>query len=179
VSAALKDEIARALAPLVGLPVWGPDRDSNMLALQLGERRASPIRDDPAREVGAYALHVFCAWRLVRGAVILAGSGDLFTPADPDEELESFDYDATGATWWDEQVAAHLGGGAERRVTMAEGDALGGARLTFDDGAVLELFPNSSRNEHFETEFWRVIDRGASAAPFAVGTFGVDRTLDA
>lgn len=178
-----RDAVARALAPLVGLAVWGPARESNMLALQLGERRPAPTRADPRRELGAYALHVFCAWRLLRGDRIVAGSGDLFTPADPDDDLETFDFDVPGSTWWDVRLADHFATAlpadgaaappAPPTVTAVAADTLGGARLTLSDGAVLEILPNSSPAEHFETEFWRL--RGGDGADVVVGTFGVDR----
>jgi hypothetical protein len=180
VTTAMKDEIERALAPLVGLPLWGAGRESNMLSLQLGERRPSPTRADPGREVGGYTLHVYCAWRLARGAALLAGSGDLFTPADPDEELETFDHDAPGATWWDARVAAYLGaatgdGRPAPTVTAVGADALGGVRVALSDGAALEVFPNSSAAERFETEFWRLRRPGSDEDDVVVGTFGLER----
>ena len=149
----------RALAPLVGLALAGPPgRDSNMLALRFGQ---AP---------NAHALDVYCAWRLVRGAEILAGSADLFTPADPDEDLDAFDYEAPGATWWDARVAAWAEGSPSARVTEAAADALGGLRLAFDDGAVLEVFPNSASAEHVETDFWHLAGPGGALAGY--GTAG-------
>jgi hypothetical protein len=177
---AMKEDVERALAALVGLPLWGADRESNMLALQFGERRSSPTRADPGREVGGVTLRVFCAWRLSRGATILAGSGDLYTPADPDEELETFDYDAPGATWWDVRVAAYLdaasgNGKPAPAVTEVGGDALGGARIALADGATLEIFPNSAPADRFETEFWRLVQPGTTEPDVVVGTFGVEQ----
>jgi len=176
----LRNEVEEALGALVGLPLWGADRESNMLALYFGERRSSPTRADPAREVGGFTLRVFCAWRLARGGAILAGSGDLFTPADPDEDLETFDYDAPGATWWDVRVAAYLGAAAGNgtpapAVTGVSGDPLGGARLTLGDGAALEIFPNSAPADRFETEFWRLVQPGSTEPEVVVGTFGVEQ----
>jgi hypothetical protein len=151
-------QLERVLAPLVGLRVWGPGRDSNMLSLRFG--------DPPA---GGHALRVYCAWRLSRGDVVLAGSADLFTPADPDEDLETFDYEEPGATWWDVRMAAALGAGPGEgpAVTAVAADALGGLRLALDDGAVFEVFPNSAPAEHFETEFWRLV-RAEPAEPHVV-----------
>ena len=176
----MKADVERTLAPLVGLPLWDAGRESNMLALQFGERRSSPTRVDPGREVGGYALRVYCAWRLARGSTILAGSGDLFTPADPDEELDTFDYDAPGATWWDVRVAAYMAAASSDGkpapvVTAVAADALGGARITLGDGATLEIFPNSAPAERFETEFWRLVQPGSAEADVVVGTFGVER----
>ena len=176
----MKDDIERALAPLTGLPLWGASRESNMLALQFGERRSSPTRADPGREVGGYTLRVYCAWRLTRGATILAGSGDLYTPADPDDDLETFDYDAPGATWWDVRLAAYLDaatgdGKPAPAVTAVSADALGGVRVSLADGVAIEVFPNSSAAERFETEFWRLVRPGTADPHVVVGTFGVEQ----
>jgi hypothetical protein len=163
----MQADLQRALAPLVGLPLTATSRASNMLSLQLGDADAA---------AGGYALHVFCAWRLVRDARVVAGSGDLFTPADPDEDLDTFDYDAPGATWWDVRLAGYLADAGEPpRVRRAAADALGGARLELSDGATFEIFPNSAAAEHFETEFWRLLRPGTAEAHVVVGTFGIDR----
>lgn len=173
----MQPAIERALAPLLGLRLWGPERESNRLSLQLGEPRTAPTRQAPTHPAGEYALHVFCAWRLSRGGELLAGSADLFTPADPDEDLETFDYEAPGATWWDVRLAAYFDAAPADgpRVAAATADALGGARLTLSDGAVLELFANSAPAEHFETEFWRLVRPGNPEPGFVVGTAGTER----
>jgi hypothetical protein len=162
----MEHEIGRALAPLVGLPLWGPERRSNMLSLRIGGANGDPR--------AAHALHVFCAWRLVRGSELIAGSGDLFTPADPDEEPETFDYDEPDATWWDERLRGYFAGGAPV-VTAAAADVLGGVRLDLADGARLEVIPNSSPAPHVETEFWRLVPPAPGASHFVVGTGGIER----
>jgi hypothetical protein len=172
----MKAEIERAVAPLVGLPRWGPARESNMLALQFGERQPAPTRADPGREVGAYTLQVYCAWRLTRADALVAGSADLFTPADPDEDLETFDYEAPGATWWDVRWKGYVDGAASAPTVMAiAADAFGGLRMTLSDGAALEVFPNSAPAEHFETEFWNLVRGGRAEPEVRVGTAGVER----
>lgn len=152
----------QALAPLVGLTLEPPRRASNMLALRFDAG------------AGGYALDVYCAWRLARGAEVLAGSADLFTPADPDEDLETFDYEAPGSTWWDARVAAWAAASPGARVTAAASDPLGGLRLAFDDGAVLEAFANSAPAEHVETEFWRLTAPGGAEASSGTGGFQAD-----
>jgi hypothetical protein len=161
-------DLERALAPLVGLPLWGPARESNLLLVRLGGR-------EPASGGDGYTLSVYCAWRLVRGATLVAGSADLFTPADPDEDLETFDYEAPGATWWDVRWQGYVDGlAAPPTVMAATADAFGGLRLSLSDGAVLEVFPNSAPAEHFETEFWRLAREGAEEPVVTVGTGGVE-----
>ena len=163
------DDLDRALAPLVGLALTGTARESNMLSLRFGRGDGDALAPD-------YTLDVFCAWRLARDGRILVGSGDLFTPADPAEELETFDYDAPGGSWWDARVAAYFAESpAPPVVQHVTADPLGGVRLALSDGASLDVFPNSSAAEHLETEFWRITRPGTGDAQLVVGTFGLDR----
>ncbi len=170
----MRTDIERALAPLAGLPLWGPSREGNRLVLQFGGDGA------PARGAADYALHVFCAWRLTRGDAILAGSADLFTPSDPDEELDTFDFELPGATWWDASWQAYLdAAGPAPTVAGVAADAFGGVRLALSDGAALEVFPNSAPAAHVESEFWRLARPGRPEPHFVVGTTGVEHVADA
>ena len=162
-------EIEQALQALIAAPLRGASRVVDTLRLEFA---------DPGLDAASgLALHVACAWRLTDGERVLVGSGDLFTPADPDEEPETFDWEPAGASWLD----VRLGELAEKRnaaahpptVSQLSVDLFGGARLTLTDGLVLELFPNSTPTGHVSTEFWRLTRAGAD--DFVVGTFGVER----
>ena len=158
------------LAPLVGLRVWGPARESDLLTLELGERR-----EIDGRSVGAYTLRIACAWRIAGPTSILAGSGDLFTPSDADADLESFDWDREGASWWDVRMA-ELARQLEAIVQVSTflADSYGGVRLVCTGGLEVEIFPNSSPAPHVETEFWRVVRGGQVDDCVLVGTTGVE-----
>lgn len=166
----LKEIVERVLAPLVGLRLWGLSRESDLLSLQFGERRQVG-----GRSVGAYTLHVACAWRIANSTTILAGSGDLFTPADPDAELDSFDWDAQGASWWDVRMS-EVSGLLEAPVVVSTymADSYGGVRLVCTGGIEVELFPNSSPAPHVETEFWRLVLGGQADDYVLVGTTGIE-----
>jgi len=166
----LKDIVERILAPLVGLRLWGLTRESDLLSLNFGERR-----EVDGRSVGAYALHVACAWRIAGPTSILVGSGDLFTPADPEGELESFDWDVEGASWWDvrmREVSQLLDGNIVVSTYVA--DSYGGVRLVCTGGIEVEFFPNSSPAPHVETEFWRLVREGHADDYVLVGTTGIE-----
>jgi len=91
--------------------------------------------------------------------------------ADPDDELDTFDYEAPGATWWDARWRAYVDGlAAPPTVVSVAADALGGLRVALSDGAALEVFPNSAPAEHVESEFWRL--EAAGGAAFSAGTEG-------
>ena len=166
----MKDIIERVLAPLVGLRIWGLSREADLLVVQFGERRQMD-----ERTVGAFTLQIACAWRIAGPTSILAASGDLFTPSDPDAELESFDWDVDGASWWDlrmqelMRVLEH-----ETTVTTFMGDSYGGVRLVCTGGLELEVFPNSSPAPHVETEFWRLVRGGQTDDYLMVGTSGIE-----
>lgn len=154
----------------MGLPVWGPRRDADLLTLQFGEPRRVA-----ESEVGAFTLQIACAWRIAGPTAILVASGDLFTPADDAAELETFDWDIPGASWWDHrmtEVASMLATNVV--VTTFLADSYGGVRLVCSGGIEIELFPNSSAAPHVETEFWRLFRSGDSDPYVAVGTTGVE-----
>jgi hypothetical protein len=145
-----------------------------MLTLQFGTTSAGAANGDPAR--GEYALHVSCAWRIATGTEVLVASGDLFTPADPDAELETFDWDVKGATWWDARMRELAESHAASSLTVATfvADALGGFRLVLAGGVELEVFPDSTPAPHVETEYWRLSRPGLPDPDVAVGTTGIE-----
>ena len=138
--------------------------------MQFGEQR-----EVDGRSVGAYTLHVACAWRIANPTTILAGSGDLFTPAEPDAELESFDWDVEGASWWDVRLREIMQL-LETPVFVSTflADSYGGLRLVCTGGIEMEVFPNSSPAPHVESEFWRLVRGGQIDDYVVVGTTGIE-----
>jgi hypothetical protein len=131
---------------------------------------------DGSDDGGGYELQVACSWRMAGPTSIIVGSGDLFTPSDADAELETFDWDVSGASWWDKRME-------ELRPTLTDttvavmtfvADSLGGFRLVCTGGIELEVFPNSSPAPHVETEFWRLIQPGRTEPDIVVGTSGIE-----
>jgi hypothetical protein len=177
----MQDMIEQALGPLVGRPLWDAGRAGAMLWLQLGDRRVRPADQRGAREVGEFALHVSCAWRLIGPEGIHAASGDMFTPADPDADPGSFSWDEPGANWCDVQLRAFIATAASAPVTVqsVSADDLGSLRLFLSGGYVLDVFPDSSHSPHVETEFWRLLQPTTSARHFVVGSAGIDQVTEA
>lgn len=172
----LNADVDAALAALAGLPLARVSRAGDTLWLQLGALR--PVAtDDGEREVGTHALLVACPWRWVAPDRVIVGSGDLMTPADPEAELEDFDWDEPGASWLDVRLAelSERLADAPLSVTRATRDAWLGLRVELSDGSALELFPNSTPTGHVSTEFWRLLRPGSDAAHLVAGTFGLDR----
>lgn len=149
---------------------WGLSREGDLLIAQFGGSK-----DAEQGSVGDYTLRIACAWRIAGPTSILLASGDLFTPADPDAELETFDWDVPGASWWDvrmDEVARLL----EQNVVITTflADSYGGVRLVATSGIELEIFPNSAAAPHVETEFWRLVRFGQQEDYVLVGTSGIE-----
>ena len=172
----LKDAIEHALAPLLGLPLLNAGRAGAMLWLQLGEQRT--IDDDRLgpRDVGDFALHVSCPWRILGPEGIHAASGDLFTPADPDADPTTFEWDQPGANWCDIRLRAFIDATADapRAVSGVSADEIGSLRVFLGDDFVLDVFPDSSHADHIESEYWRLLQPGTAAAHVVVGSEGIE-----
>lgn len=148
--------------------MWEPARAADMLTLQLGEPRVDTSPMGRRREVGEYALHVQCPWRLTEDTRLIAGSGDLFTPATPEADRTTFKWDVVGATWWDHQLREFFSNPAPIRVEHIAADPFGGFRLIFSAGVSFEVFPNTSAAPHDDSEYWRLLQPGESTEHFVV-----------
>jgi hypothetical protein len=170
-------EIAVALAPLLGLPLWAAGRSGELVWFQIGERRTVASEDGGRREVGTYSLHLACPWRLVDPDRVLVGAGDLLTPADPEAEIETFDWDVPGANWLDLRLEELWSGFGAILPTIqgVEPDPYGGFALHLTGAMRLEAFPNSTPTGHVATEFWRLVQPATDVPQLVVGTFGVER----
>lgn len=177
----MRDDVERALAPLIGLRLWGAGRAADLLWLQFGARQSLASADGSEHEVGQFTLHIACPWRVIDEERILVGSGDLLTPVDPDEDPETFDWEQPGASWLDVRLSELLPPDTAEPwvVESVAGDGLGGFRLGLGTGAVLEVFTNATPTGHVTTEFWRLLRPGTGEPQFVVGTFGTDREHEA
>jgi hypothetical protein len=66
----MKDAVSDVLARLMGLPLWGVGR-AGIVWFQFGNRRTVPTMKGGTKEVGEFALHLGCPWRLVGRATEL------------------------------------------------------------------------------------------------------------
>src|SRR5260370_30724506 len=92
----VKTQIENAIAVLVGKPLWKCTRAADLASFQFRARSKVSGFRNVTKEVGEYALHVQCAWRIAREDRVIVGSRDLYYPADFLEEEEvppEFDWD--------------------------------------------------------------------------------------
>lgn len=91
----MKARIEKATAPLIGKALWRCTRAADLAAFQFGQRRSVTDNYSGTVQVGEYALHVECAWRISREDRVVVGSRDLYYPADPriEDPLPDHDWD--------------------------------------------------------------------------------------
>ena len=78
----MQAEIEKATAILVGVPLFQCTRAVDLAAFSFGKRRTVRDKHQTTREIGEYALHVQCAWRITPAHNVVVGKGDLYYPAD-------------------------------------------------------------------------------------------------
>jgi hypothetical protein len=152
----MKSEIEAQLEILVGQPLVGSHGAGDMESFHFGEA-VVPWRDRSGAErlESRYSLHVQCSWRIVHQSTLLVGYSDYFearTDLAPPAEPE-----ASGNTLRDQLLEAFYRERSDRGrvVTGQSASEVGDLRLTFDDGHVLEIFPDASLAGE---EHWRLID---------------------
>jgi hypothetical protein len=159
---AMKEQIERTLHPLIGVSFWGAGRAADMETFQVGPRHPVTDRHGRTRDVGTYALHVQCAWRIVgpRGIVvasrgIVVASRDRYYPSEAsglDVSDPDFEWDRAGANLCDERRARFF---AEHYavpllVKEVRADDVESVGLILG-GYELEVFPDDSQ----DGEHWR------------------------
>jgi hypothetical protein len=125
-------------------------------------------------QVGEYALHAQCAWRIVRGASVIVGSGDLYYPASHVESEsipEDFDWDRD-RNRRDELLGALFDDG-KREFTVRAVDlgTAGTCRIDFYEDMSLELFPEDS----LTGEHWRLFGTEEGGAQIVSAGSGTDQ----
>jgi hypothetical protein len=146
------DEIEQALSVLVGLPLWALGRAVDLVWFEFGGRRTVKTWKGTKKEVGDYALHVQCAWRIKLNDRIVIGRGDIFCEPEESDEPVPADFDWQKSNRFD-RIAAELLQNESRQLMVRRVDAgdAGGVTVLLDDGYKLEIFPQDSGIG----EYWR------------------------
>jgi len=154
----LKDRIVARFSCLCGKALWDSTRSVNLQSFQFGERQRITTRLGDEKELGEYAFHVMCAWRISIGSGILVASGDRNEPRAKCLELrEEFDWTQPHGTLCDEKMEMFINNVCPLRVQAVSGDDMGGLRLSLEGGVLLEVFPDNSRDD----EHWRLFRPGS------------------
>jgi hypothetical protein len=170
----MKKVIEDALQCLIGLPMWGGGRTGDLEWFQFGEKRTIVTKHNALREVGSYALHIQCAWRLVGHEVILVASQDRFFPSGPNPYAvtDTFDWDQPGANRCDQRISDLVAPFKTDLVvsSVTHVDSVGSFTLTFAGSITLQVFPDHS----LEDEYWRLFSPGTDREHFVVTGAGIE-----
>jgi hypothetical protein len=148
----LVKQIDRCLGVLQGLPLWASNRACDLQSFQFGAQCVLPDRRGGTREVGEFALHIQCAWRISSSNGIIVGSNDRYYPRTDAETVESFEWDILGNNLCDERVDAFIIDHCPLIVKSICSNNFGGFTLSFEEKFYLEVFPDDSRQD----EYWRL-----------------------
>lgn len=149
-----KEDIQKALSVLIGESLWASGRAADLQWFQFGKRRKVKTVRGGEKQVGEYALHIQCPWRITHGDHIVVGSGDLYYPAlEIDGPQENFVWDVQGANRRDKRIT-ELFQGENRQflVKDIQADQAGRFVVVLDDDHALEVFPDDSLID----EHWRI-----------------------
>jgi hypothetical protein len=155
----MTNEIEQALGVLVGLPLWAIGRAVDLAWFEFGSRRTVKGWKGVEKEVGDYALHVMCAWRITLSDKVVTGRSDIFcTPEETDEPLPP-DFDWQKANRFDRIVKEFLQGESRQLAVrnVSAGNA-GSLTIVLQDGYKLEIFPQDSESG----EHWRFFKPGVT-----------------
>jgi len=101
----------RSLEKLIGERWHALGRAADLVWLEFGPRRDVVDHRGETREVGEYALHVQCSWRVLDEDQLVTGSADIYRPRPGWTGEGDFDWDVQGANRFDGRagkLTAHL-----------------------------------------------------------------------
>jgi hypothetical protein len=168
----MNEQVQKALRVLIGKPLWSSGRAADLEWFQFGQRKTVKGARGDTKEVGEYALHVQCAWRIRHSDRVVVASRDLYHPAsETDGPVHDFNWDVQGANRRDKLMAELFQNGTPEFVVqqVSVGNA-GAFTVVFDDDYALDVFPDdSSQDEH-----WRLFKPYTEESPFVLSGSGVE-----
>jgi hypothetical protein len=171
-NSAMREQVQRALDVLIGEPLWSSGRAADLEWFQFGQRRTVKDFRGNVKEVGEYALHVQCTWRIRRGDQVVVGSRDLYVPAEEsDDPPKDFDWIAQGANRRDKRIAELFQNETRQfLVQQVEVGEAGRFTIILDDEYALDVFPDDS----LSNEYWRIFKPYAKEPHFVVSGKGLE-----
>lgn len=110
-------------------------------------------------EKNEFHLHVQCGWRLSYSNQITLAHMDMYYPHSKFDEDEDYNWNEIGSSRFDELASLFNASlDSTYSVKKVESDMLKGLKVLFQNGYLLEIFPNESINNN---EVWRFIDKAA------------------
>ncbi len=151
--------------------MWALSRVADLAWFEFGQRRRVSGFKGNVKEVGEYALHVVCAWRITLGDRVIVGRGDIFRPTEEIDEPTPPDFDWEKGNRFD-RIVNELFQNESRQfmpLSVAAGDA-GSFSIDLQDGYRVEVFPQDSETG----EHWRLFSPSANARHFVLTGKGIE-----
>jgi hypothetical protein len=171
----MKQEIENAVAVLLGKVLWGSHRASDMTIFQFGVRKKVTDFYGRVAEVGEYALHVQCPWRIAEEERVVVGSLDLYYPPDLKiaDPVPHLDWDWESGNRQDELLKQMFQSGKSFQVQAIEVGAAASLHIVVREDFFLDVFPDdsvtSARHEH-----WRLLAPGTERPHFVITGSGIE-----
>lgn len=161
----MRNEIEKALAPLIGESLWSSGRAADLEWFQFGERKTVKDYRGEERVVGSYALHVQCAWRITCHDKVVVASRDLYSPSgESSEPAENFHWD-TSPNRRDLQIEELFQHETRQFLVIdIEVRRAGSFTLLLEEGYMLDVFPDDS----MQGEYWRLFKPYTGAPHFVL-----------
>jgi hypothetical protein len=172
----MKEQIEETLQCLIGQRFWGAKRRFGLLVLHFGPQKMTTDQHGNPHEVGTYAIHSQCAWRITAAKSIRVASGDISfgTTEEYNEEKAKHGEDAYyplakgNKNRQHEQLSLFFEHCAKTPIFVQSilADDFGGLTIEMSEDYKLALFPNDS----LEGEFWRFFILDDEVTPHLVVT---------
>jgi hypothetical protein len=168
----MREQVQRALDVLIGKALWSSGRAADLEWFQFGQLRTVKDFHGDAKEVGEYALHVQCAWRIRHRDQVVVGSRDVYVP--PQESADQprdFGWDVQGANRCDTRIAELFQKETQRfLVQQVEVGEAGAFTVILNSEYALDVFPNDS----LSSEHWRILRPYSEEPHFVVSGKGLE-----
>jgi hypothetical protein len=139
-----------ATTALEGLRMWGSGRAVDMEMFAFGRRLPRQKGDGSQHEVGEYALHVQCGWRIWHEGRTYVGSRDDFDPMLSHEGER-------------DRLLHELFERENLVVLAVDTGSAGRLVIRFENGSELEVLPDRAKSDGEPAENWRLFTPGSDA----------------
>ena len=167
----MKQAIESALSVIIGLSFTRTTRAANMECIKFGDKIATD--KSGSFNIGLYALHLQCPWRIVSKNKLLIGSQDVYEPINEIKPGDDFDWEQIGQNLRDNKLE-HFLKDVIWKVNNVTADEYGGLDIDFGDDVRLQIFPALSKKDQY-SEYWRLLDHTQEESIHTVvGSFGIE-----